>query len=163
MTNITLCSVSELMPRVTCILDHVRPQLEALVPDAEPHHIGATSIPGAVTKGDVDVLLRVAPDRFAAAVTMLGQHFAIKQPANWTSTFASFGDDTGYELPLGIQVVVKESSEDFFLFLRDYLISNREALGEYNRLKMRHSAAGPESYWTAKDEFLTKILASRET
>jgi GrpB-like predicted nucleotidyltransferase (UPF0157 family) len=64
-------------------------------------------------------------------------------------------------LPLGVQVVVKDGSEDFLLFLRDYFVSHGDALAEYNRLKMIHAAKGPEGYWKAKDKFLTKILASR--
>ena len=119
-------------------------------------------MPGAVTKGDVDVLVRVSSARFLMAVEALRQHFAVKQPANWTTGFASFGDDTGHVLPLGIQVVVMDSREDFFLYLRDYFITNRDALEQYNRLKVAHANDGGEEYWKAKDAFLGKILASKE-
>src|SRR5687767_7256372 len=106
------------------MLGRVFAQLATLLPNAELHHIGATALPGALTKGDVDVLVRVAPAQFPAAVAALRRHFAVKQPDNWTAAFASFGDDTGHELPLGLQVVVKDAPEDFLLFLRDYLRTN---------------------------------------
>jgi GrpB-like predicted nucleotidyltransferase (UPF0157 family) len=115
-----------------------------------------------VTKGDVDILARVSPACFATAVEALRQQFVVKQPANWTAAFASFGDDLGYALPVGIQVVIKDSSDDFLLFLHSYLLSNRDALEEYNRLKRIHAREGAESYWKAKDAFLSKILASRQ-
>jgi GrpB-like predicted nucleotidyltransferase (UPF0157 family) len=137
------------------------PQLAALLPDAELHHIGATAIPGSVTKGDVDVLVRVSSEEFPQAVDVLRQRFAVKQATNWTGNFASFGDDSQYALPLGIQLVVKNSDVDFLLFLREYFIFNADALEEYNRLKLAHSKDGAEGYWRAKDLFLSKILRSR--
>jgi GrpB-like predicted nucleotidyltransferase (UPF0157 family) len=155
--------LSELLPQVERILACVMPKLAALLPGAEIHHIGATAIPGSVTKGDVDVLVLASSEQFPAAVESLKPHFAVKQPTNWTGEFASFGDDSGYELPLGIQLVAKDSSTDFLLFLRDYFIFNREALEEYNRLKLAHASEGAEEYWKAKDSFLRKILSSRGT
>jgi len=161
MAPVNLKTVDELMPQVKRTLSQVYAQLEALVPDAELHHIGATAIPGALTKGDVDVLLRASGARFQAVVDVLKRHFTIKQPANWTPEFASFGDDTSFELPLGVQVVIKDAREDFLLFLRDYFVSHHDALADYNRLKITHAAEGPEGYWKAKDRFLTKILSLR--
>ncbi len=163
MTRIRLRKADEMVPQVERMLNRVFAQLRVLVPEAELHHIGATALPGAVTKGDVDVLVRVSPARFQPAVALLRQHFSVKQPGNWTAEFASFGDDAGYDLPVGIQVVVKESSADFLLFLRDYFIATPEALSEYNRLKIAHADEGPEAYWKAKDEFLVKILAARKS
>jgi len=161
MAPVNLKTVNELKPQVDRVLTQVTVQLGALCPDAELHHIGATAMPGALTKGDVDVLLRVSRARFQVVVDVLKQHFTVKQPANWTPEFASFGDDASYELPLGVLVVVKDASEDFLLFLRDYFVSHHDALAEYNRLKVTHAAEGPEGYWKAKDRFLAKILASR--
>jgi GrpB-like predicted nucleotidyltransferase (UPF0157 family) len=157
--GVRLRAVQELMPQVEGVLSRVFPQIELLVPNAELHHIGSTALPSALTKGDVDVLLRVSPAILPQAVSLLRRHFTIKQPTNWTSSFASFGDDISYELPLGIQVVVKNSTDDFFLFLHDYLMSNPDAFKEYNCLKVTHAGEGPEGYWRAKDKFLSKVLA----
>lgn len=162
MTIVNLKPANELMPQVERVLASVFAHLAALLPDAELHHIGATAISGAVTKGDLDVLVRVSSVRFPLAVQVLGKHFVVKQPANWTAEFASFGDDTGHALPLGIQVVVKDSEDDFLLFLRDYFLSHNDALLEYNRLKLTHFSEGPDSYWKAKNEFLGKILQERK-
>lgn len=153
----------ELLPQVERVLARLFSRISALLPEAELHHIGATALPGALTKGDIDVLLRVPLRRFSTAVDVLRQHFQIKQAVNWTPEFASFGDDTGYELRVGIQVVIKDSSMDFLLFLHDHFLHNPQALDEYNRLKTAHSDADHEHYWKAKDEFLSRILAARKT
>jgi GrpB-like predicted nucleotidyltransferase (UPF0157 family) len=149
------------MPQVERVLDRALAQLWSLVPDAELHHIGATALPSGMTKGDVDLLVRVSPAQLAPTIAALQRCFVVKQPENWTADFASFGDDTGHALPLGIQVVVKDSSADFLLYLRDYFMAHRDALEQYNRLKMSHARQGAESYWKAKDEFLQGILAAR--
>lgn len=155
--------VRDWIPLVERVLHGAFAQLRSLLPNAELHHIGSTALPVGVTKGDVDLLVRVSPENFAPTVEAFKQRFAMKQPENWTTDFASFGDDQGYELPLGIQVVVKDSSSDFLLYLRDYFLAHPEALEQYNRLKTNHAHEGAESYWRAKDAFLQSILAARAT
>src|SRR5438093_1528214 len=108
---IKLTSTRELQPLVEPILVDLFTRLRAVVADAELHHVGATSIPGAVTKGDVDVLLRVRESVFVRVVERLRRSFAVKQVGNWTPQFASFGDESHYALPIGVQVVVSDSCE----------------------------------------------------
>lgn len=161
MSEISLQDAGALAPQVERLLASLRPRLRRLLPVADIEHIGATAIAGALTKGDVDVCVRVAPAEFRAAADTLAAHFAIKQPENWTADFASFGDDTGFQLPVGVQLVARESEADQFVFLREYFIANPAALADYNRLKLRHAADGPEAYWQAKNALFAKILATR--
>lgn len=158
---IKLQSANELAPRVQQVLAAVREKLAAILPGTALEHIGATAIPGAITKGDVDIVLRVAPGAFPAIVDKLRAHFAVRQAANWNENFASFGDDMGYGLPLGIQVVIRDSDMDFLTYLRDYLADRPDVREEYNRVKLQNADQGPESYWKAKDAFFAKILAAR--
>lgn len=148
-----------MFPRVQRVLAEVVARLRVLLPDAEIEHIGATAIPGALTKGDLDVMVRVLSFEFQAAAEKLKTVFSIKQPTNWTENFASFGEDHGYELPLGIQLVAKDSDADFFVFLRDYFTKDSAALAKYNQLKILHASQGPESYWEAKNTFFSEIIA----
>lgn len=151
----------ELAPVLEVHITRISAQLAALVPRSEFHHIGATAIPGSITKGDVDVLLRVEAADFLPAVENLRSHFAINQPQNWTSEFASFTDERSFPFPLGVQLVVKASEWDFFLFLVEYFTSNPECLGEYNRIKMESAPHGVVEYRNAKERYLTPIIASR--
>jgi GrpB-like predicted nucleotidyltransferase (UPF0157 family) len=92
--SITLRTSNELLPLVQSIHQRLFARVRLPLPNAELHHIGATAVPGALTKGDIDILLRILPSDFPAVVDALKRHFQIKQPANWTPEFASFGDDT---------------------------------------------------------------------
>jgi GrpB-like predicted nucleotidyltransferase (UPF0157 family) len=163
MAPIVLKSADDLIPQVELVVTRLSAQLGALLPGYAVHHIGATAIAGALTKGDVDVLLQVPAAEFPTAVRVLRENFPVRQAQNWTSEFASFGNDAAYELPVGIQVVVVGSELDFLPFLRDYFRANPDALREYNQLKLEHALEGPDGYWKAKDRYLATVLAIRRT
>jgi len=155
--------VDELQPQIESTLDAALTRLRAVLPDVEAHHVGATAIRGAVTKGDVDVVVYVTATHFPDVVRSLGALFDKKQAENWTDEFASFGDDESFDLPLGIQVVVRGSELDVFLYLRDYLRAHADAREEYDRIKLEHASDDADGYWAAKNEFLEQILATRGT
>ena len=138
--------------------DHRRVVLE-LVPGAEVEHVGATAVPGALTKGDVDLLVRVSEPEFPAAVEALSRRYAIHQPHNWTPTLASFIDPQAGELPVGIQLVVTGSEADrFFGPFRDALINSHTLLADYNELKLRLDGLEYERYTEQKGQFIERVL-----
>lgn len=148
----------ELKPTTSEVLTKVRSRIAAVLPVVEIHHIGATAIPGALTKGDLDVVLRVEPQDFLLAIQKLRTAFAVKQPENWDRYFASFGSDSDFSMPVGVQLVIKDSEADFFLFVRDYLISHPDALVAYNQAKQGSVGLGKNGYWAAKDRVLARII-----
>jgi GrpB-like predicted nucleotidyltransferase (UPF0157 family) len=138
--------------------DHRRVVLR-LVPGAEVEHVGATAVPGALTKGDVDLLVRVGEREFPAAVEALLSRYAIHQPHNWTPTLASFNAPDAGELPVGIQLVVRGSDADrFFGPFRDALINSHTLLAEYNELKLRLDGLEYERYTKEKGQFVERVL-----
>ena len=139
-----------------------RDRVRALVPEAEVEHVGATSVPGAMTKGDLDLLVRVEPERFERAVAALRGAYAVHQPENWTPTFASFVDPQATELPVGVQLAVAGSADEaLFGPFREALIRDPALLAEYNALKLRLDGEDYERYTEAKGEFVERVLADR--
>jgi len=130
-----------------------------LLAEAEIHHIGATALAFGHTKGDVDVNVRVTEANLASIVESLTARLTIAQPENWTPTFASFSAD-GYSLPLGVQVTVIGSADDFLLSLRDSMRSDPDLLHQYDDAKVAAACAGADAYWQAKDRFLQQLRAS---
>jgi uncharacterized protein len=152
--------VAEIADRASAAFSIVSAELSALLPDAEVEHIGATSIPGAITKGDLDVLVRVNPDRFDAAAGALSARYSIHQPENWTPTFASFTAQPREGIPVGIQLVAADSLEDSqFTGLRDLLRSRPDVLEQLNDLKRSFEGGDPDAYWRAKQDLIESILA----
>jgi GrpB-like predicted nucleotidyltransferase (UPF0157 family) len=114
-------------------------------------------MPDGMTKGDVDINVRVEASRFAETVDLLEQRFDIAQPGNWSPTFASFSDPLR-ALPVGLQVTVIGSPDDFLVALRDRMRADAELRHEYDRVKRDAAALGPDGYWAAKNTFLEPIV-----
>jgi GrpB-like predicted nucleotidyltransferase (UPF0157 family)/GNAT superfamily N-acetyltransferase len=153
---IELRPVEDLASDIDAVLTDLRRELAVVAPGVEVEHIGATSMPDGLTKGDVDVNLRVDRERFDHVVAALSTRFDIAQPQNWTSNFASFSD-TRRGVPVGIQVTVEGSDDDFIVELRDRLRADPNLRHEYDEIKRANAGAGRDAYWRAKDEFLRRL------
>jgi 2'-5' RNA ligase len=154
---VALRPVEELAPVVVRVLEDLERELGALVPGVTVEHVGATALPDGLTKGDVDVSLRVTGNEFDAVVAALSAHFEVAQPHNWTATFASFATDR-WQLPVGVQVSVFGSADDFLVVLRDRMRADRELRRRYDRVKRDAAPKGRDAYWRAKEEFLRDLL-----
>jgi GrpB-like predicted nucleotidyltransferase (UPF0157 family) len=135
-----------------------RKRLLKQLPFAEVHHIGSTAIPGSITKGDLDVNVRVDKQEFAKAVELLKAMYAINQPNNWTATFASFKNDR-VGMDFGVQLTTIGSLEDTFLVHRDILLNRPELVEQLNILKLNYEGKSMDEYKKAKSDFFAKIEA----
>jgi len=153
---IELCPAEDLASDIDAVLADLRRELAVLAPGVEVEHIGATAMPDGLTKGDVDVNLRVDADRFDQVVAALSTRFDVAQSQNWTETYASFSD-TCRGVPLGIQMTVEGSEDDFLLTLRDLMRADPELRHQYDAIKEANAPAGRDAYWRAKDDFLRRL------
>ena len=132
-------------------------RLAALLPGAEIHHIGSTAVPGSLTKGDLDINVRVTAEEFEHAAASLAARYQPNTGSSRTASFRSFVDDTA-QPPLGIQLTSKAGPEDFFCLLCDHLQQNPATNAEYNALKRRCEGIPMEDYRRAKAQFLGALL-----
>jgi GrpB-like predicted nucleotidyltransferase (UPF0157 family) len=144
----------EFLEQVHSLFEQHKQKILEAVTHAQVEHIGATSVPGELTKGDLDVQVKVDKEHFSLAVDQLKDVYEIHQPENWTSCYASFKDGVSPVLPVGIQVVIAGSEYDFFTRLRDILIAQPELLAQLNKLKSSFEGKDMESYKEAKGELL---------
>jgi len=135
-----------------------RKRLLSHLPFAEVYHIGSTAISGSITKGDLDVNVRVKQHEFTKAVTLLRAMYSINQPTNRTATFASLKDDS-LGMDFGVQLTTIGSSEDTFLVHRDILLSYPELVEQLNILKMKFEGKLMDEYRKAKSDFFAKLEA----
>jgi predicted kinase/GrpB-like predicted nucleotidyltransferase (UPF0157 family) len=148
---------AELAAVAEAVVAEVEASLRELLPGSQIEHTGATSLPDGVTKGDVDLNIRVPAAGFADAVEVLREWFSVSQPENWTTTFASFSD-AAHALPVGLQVTVIGSPDDFLVPLRDLMRTDTRLRQEYERCKRSAAGRGPSGYWAAKNALLTDVL-----
>lgn len=144
---------------VAALFARHREALEELLPDADVKHIGSTAVHGALTKGDLDLLLRVPEQRFAEVIETMKEAYAVDQSENWSSTFASFEPREQGEIPVGIQVVIAGSDDDLlFLEWRQRLRDDSALLERFNDFKRSQVGADPDDYVDAKAAFIESVM-----
>ena len=115
---------------------------------------GATSVAGALTKGDIDLHLRVETGHYTATVALLGDTYRAASVHAWADTLAVF--DVPGPRPTGLAVTPVGSVHDqrFRLTWRA-LRRDPRLLAEYNALK--RAAYGTTEYEERKSAFFTAI------
>lgn len=131
--------------------------IHSLLPTARIEHIGSTAVPGARSKGDLDILALVEPREFAAANTTLGEHFERNEGVAVSNTFAIFKDDS-VRPALGIQLAAQGDATLAFIAFRDLLRSDKHILTAYNALKTAYQGRPIGEYKTAKAECIGPAL-----
>lgn len=139
-----------------------RAAVESVVETAAVEHVGATSVPGSLTKGDLDLLVQVPASAMAEARAALSELYEVHQPENWSATFASFKAIPEGNPPVGVQLVVAGSADDrTFTAWRERLTAEPALLRAYNELKRLHADDPYEAYTAAKADFIAAALGPR--
>jgi GrpB-like predicted nucleotidyltransferase (UPF0157 family) len=132
-----------------------------LLPEADVQHVGSTAIPNSLTKGDLDIQVRVPAEMFTAAVEKLSTLYEINEGSVQTDYFRAFQDDT-FDLPLGVQLTVMDSKLDVFWKFREVLLANDAYRAEYNELKKAYEGKSMEAYREAKQRFFARLMETPE-
>ena len=157
--NFFIPSLSYLQAVAGLFEQHRQNILDSL-PTARVEHIGATSVPGLLTKGDLDLQVAVSPPEFDRAVVLLQTKYSTHQLENWTNSFASFKVEKASDLPIGVQLVIQDSKGDIFIKSRDLLLARPEKVQELNRLKQLHEDRDMDTYIEDKGKFFELLLAN---
>jgi len=153
---------AEIRPAAEAAFERERQRIARLLPRADVQHIGSTAIPGSLTKGDLDLLVRVGQDEFAAASRALSEIYEAHQPEEWQDDFASFALPPESEIAVGVQLVVEAGESDrLFLGFRDLLRSRADLRDAYNELKDAHRDEGMDPYREAKARFIAEAMGDR--
>ena len=138
-----------------------RRRILAAVPEAQVIHTGASSLPTMLTRGDLDIHVRVPPEAFRAALAALREHYADYRPEMWTDDFAALVGDGG-SLPVGVVLTAAGGEHDArFVTAWARLAAEPALVDELNALKTSHAQAGPDSYEEAKSAFFDRLEASQ--
>jgi len=144
------------------VFEEQKKEILTELPYAEVHHIGSTTIPGSITKGDLDVNVRVEKKDFNRAIESLKQMYDINQPENWRGGFASFKTDAdALEIDFGAQLTVIDSEEDVFLRNKAILQSYPELVEKLNQIKLKYEGKLMTEYRKEKYEFFKQIESQK--
>src|SRR5690625_1939237 len=138
-----------------------RELIQELIPNADIQHVGSTAIPNSLTKGDLDIQVRVTQKQFLQVVEALYTLYESNEGSVKTKEFSAFKSESTNP-PLGIQLTVMNSELDFFWKFRDVLLENDCYRIEYDKLKLKYEGQAMEAYREAKNIFFEKIKQTPE-
>ncbi|MEC7308962.1 GrpB family protein [Vibrio gigantis] len=131
--------------------------IKKLIPNARVEHVGASSIPSAVSKGDLDIFVGVDLGELEDVIerlTTLG--FNEKLDTLRTPELCMLESTSGDDVAL--QVVANGSEFECFLRFRDKLRANPALVEQYNTLKMSCEGWPQEEYRAKKSAFIDHVL-----
>jgi len=133
--------------------------LASILPStADIRHVGATAVSGCLTKGDLDIVVRVPAEDFEEADTALASRFSRNQGSVRTAAFSAFEESSGHP-HLGIQLAAIDGPYDVFHLFVEALRASSDLVAAYNALKRHHDGRDMAVYRSAKDAFIEKVLA----
>lgn len=140
------------------LYERVSQSLLPLLPsDVDIRHIGSTAVSGCLTKGDLDIVIRVPGKAFQQADALLARHFARNLGSIRTANFSAF-EDASTDPHLGIQLTIIGGPHDVFHLFVEALRSSPDLVSDYNSLKLQHEGSDMTVYRAAKDAFVERVL-----
>lgn len=152
---------SDYQAHAATVFASVAREVSALLPLAQVEHVGASSIPGAASKGDLDICVLVAPHAHPSAVdALLAAGYAAKSDTLRTPALCMLLSPRT-DLDVALQVVARGSEfESFFLHFRDALRADPILVTQYNQLKQQFAGSGEERYRAEKSRFIAAVLGA---
>ena len=132
--------------------------LSAILPDARIEHVGASAVPGAYSRGGVDLCVIVPRDGLREALGVLGEAgFALRPGAPRSEQQCTLDAPDG-DNPLTVHLVETGSRFEAFTRLRDALRADATLLARCNAIKIDAAARGEAAYRVAKTEFIRGVV-----
>jgi GrpB-like predicted nucleotidyltransferase (UPF0157 family) len=129
----------------------VAARLQTLLPCALVEHVGSTSLPDGLTKGDLDVQVRVRAAYFEEARALLAAVYE-ENPGGFTDGGCSYKNDAT-DPPIGLHLTVIDGPSDIQFRQRDVLRARADLRAEYDALKRRFHGRDMDAYRDAKHVF----------
>jgi len=148
---------SELLVQARSVLERERLRIAPFTA-GELVLTGGSSVPGALTVGDIDLHLRVDPDEFSKTVENLRRIYDVVHPEIWTESLATFAV-SGEAVGIAVTSIRSEHDRRFSEAWRR-LRADSTALEAYNRMKREHADDSEADYLAAKADFFNSLAGS---
>lgn len=145
-------------PSCEALFLHYQGLVKKVLPHAVIEHIGASSIPHAVSKGDLDIFIGVSGSELEQSVKQLiGLGFQEKADTLRTVELCMLESNSTDDV--AIQVVANGSQFEDFLVFRDELRQNQRLVKQYNELKISCEGWSQRDYRRKKSAFIEQVLS----
>jgi len=132
-------------------------RIKSVLPGTQIEHIGASSIPQCVSKGDLDIYVAVDSTQHQMSIALIEKiGFNIKQDTLRTQNLCMLESDNNDDV--AIQLVAKNSEFEFFLTFRDKLLKDPNLVESYNQMKLSCVGMTQEKYREIKSKFIKAVI-----
>ena len=135
-------------------------KIEEVLPDVRVEHIGASAIPTAISKGDLDIFVGVEAFELERVVQLLVT-LGFQEKIDTLRTPELCMLESSSIENVAIQVVANGSEFEFFLIFRDKLRSNMSLVQQYNELKLSCEGLSQDAYRLKKSAFIDQVLVQK--
>ena len=133
--------------------------LSAILPDARIEHVGASAVPGAYSRGGVDVCVAAPREAFDEALGVLCEAgYVLRSVDDGADRHATLAAPHG-DVPLTLRLIESGSAHESLMRLRDALRADPTLLSRCNAIKIEAGPLGAGPYADAKAAFFAEVLA----
>lgn len=141
------------------IIGELKRDVLAVLPNCEVEHIGSSAIHGAISKGDLDILVRVDKNSLSGSIQKIEQlGFTIKENTLRTDNLCMLVTSKYCGTDVAIQLIANGSEFENFVKFRDLLNSNPDLVKKYNCLKAACTGIPADEYRAKKSKFIESVL-----
>lgn len=151
---------SQFILRIEDLYLEVSAQIIDILPNSRVEHVGASAIPGAISKGDLDIFVGVTQDDFLKAIELI-KRVGFKEKLDTLRTDSlCMMTSSAYNEDVALQLVANGSEHENFLEFRDKLRSNPDLVSRYNQLKFDCKGLPHHRYRDVKSAFIESVLST---
>lgn len=133
-------------------------ELNLILPKAKIEHIGASSIPGSISKGDLDVYVGVDSSYFNLAIELIKSIGFYEKEGTFRSEELCMLVTDKFNYDVAIQLVANGSEFEDFLVFRNLLRDDHELVLKYNNIKTLAQSLSDDDYRKEKNKFIERVL-----
>lgn len=151
----------EFLDNLNRIYSDLKIRVLEILPEADVDHIGSSAINGAISKGDLDILVRVQKSHIEKSIEQIKKlGFKEKQGTLRTDSLCMLFTNE-FKEDVAIQLIARGSEFEDFIRFRDILNSNPKLVIEYNQLKIESEGLTADQYRLKKSLFIEQVLKSK--
>jgi len=140
------------------IFEKLLKEVRAILPNARIEHIGSSSIPNSISKGDLDVFVGVPKPDLEKAVNLIKDLEFAEKENTFRSDELCMLTTNKFNYDVAIQVVANNSDFEDFIKFRNALKGDPNLVNEYNNIKFKAQNLSNTEYRKMKSQFIDFVL-----
>jgi len=153
-----LKNYEEYSSHVEVLFTKLSRELRLVLPEARIEHIGSSSIPRSISKGDLDVFVGVDQVNFNDSLEKIKRIGFVEKVGTFRSNELCMLVTTKYDYDVAVQLVSNGSEFEDFLRFRNILRSSTDLVKQYNEVKLLAENLDENEYRKNKSDFIFHVL-----